>query len=330
MSQVQLREFEGAEIAAELARRITDPGRKFPVVALTCRSGEIEPALSPELVVDSADTEMELWILRGLDITMALKAELDIRNHHFEDRYDSHRAPYGGAARIWWPPDIEHGVVSHDLVIDRSGDYGEYFSRRLEGLVKSAGSRAPSVVENQRDEIRDLRAELKQTEVDLVSARAERDGFRRELSKIRGEMSAVRKEAKAVAKETPTARPVLDFESRVALYWSRNIAAPGRTLDSFTLGPEFEESLRQCQVVSEEAVVRVVAKLVGGLKEEVTPRPLRRNRGAHAAAVTDTEGNVVWRVDIQKGTPAAARLAYVETDNGGIRLCSVGDHDDHI
>ena len=76
--------------------------------------------------------------------------------------------------------------------------------------------------------------------------------------------------------------------------------------------------------------MRVVARLVGGMKESLSPRPLRKNRGAHSGTRLDDEGNEQFRVNLKTNTPAAARMIYSQRPDGTIRLISVGDHDDHI
>lgn len=329
-SHANIREFVASHNAEELVTEILSFDRVRPIVMLTSRKREERTALDPEGVVTACQGDIDLWLVRDQGLTFQLRELFTGESDRFEDPENRNPCPFLGAAGVWWPADRKHGLVRRELVVDRNGNYGEHHQRKLEEIVRSLGIKPRSGFDAVRDELKAVCQERDEEVARRQKSEAkvkEYKGKFAEECRLRRRAEQANRQLNARRNEAVCER---SFKSDVAGHWADNICAPGRELRPFTLAPGFEESLRSCEVVDREATIRVVAKLVGGLKVSVSPRPFRKNRGANAEARLDDEGNPQSRVNLKTNSRAAARMIYSQRPDGMIKLISVGTHDDHI
>jgi hypothetical protein len=145
-----------------LARQILDPGRSVPIVALTSRQGEREPALDPDEVIALLADAGDLRVIATGPLTRSLEAALPDK-----------LGVFGGAARIWWPGVTEHSdPYDHPLLQDRYGVYGSKVLHELRAAWDKGPPSRQAVVDNPA----------------LVLAHRERDAERRRAERLADEL----------------------------------------------------------------------------------------------------------------------------------------------
>lgn len=106
-----------------LCEEIRDPSRTYPVVGLTSRRGEGEPALAAVEVHALVGDDVPIYFIPTGRPTVTLKWLLPERLNVF-----------GGAARVWWPGvSVDSDPAAHPLIYDPHGVYGR---RSIEELAR--------------------------------------------------------------------------------------------------------------------------------------------------------------------------------------------------
>jgi hypothetical protein len=138
---IAVTEEDGEQLAAE----VLDGTRKRPIVCLSSRAGEDEPAFDPQAVRRIVGDQA---ILRGVRTGPA--------SRYLDDLLPEHFGVFGGAARIWWPGvDEFDDPRRHPLILDKQGRYG---TRALEILTEGFRAGAPPYDKRRRDRLQAPRA----------------------------------------------------------------------------------------------------------------------------------------------------------------------------
>src|ERR1700690_2576512 len=117
-----------AELSA-LAKRIRDPQRDYPIVCLTARPGERDPALPATAVREIVGPGVPIYFVGTRRLTRYLGSLLPA---HFD--------VWDGATRVWWPGVSERGDPIEDPgVYDPSGRYGQDSLQRLTAQIPAKG-----------------------------------------------------------------------------------------------------------------------------------------------------------------------------------------------
>ena len=104
-----------------LAKRILDARRDYPIVCLTARPGEHDPALSATFVREIVGPGVPIYFVRTRRLTRYLGSLLP-------PRFDV----WDGATRVWWPGVSERSdPIEHPRIYDPSGRYGQDSLQRL-------------------------------------------------------------------------------------------------------------------------------------------------------------------------------------------------------
>ena len=104
-----------------LAKRIRDPQRDYPIVCLTARPGERDPALPATAVREIVGPGVPIYFVGTRRLTRYLGSLLP---PHFD--------VWDGATRVWWPGVSETSdPIEHPRVYDPSGRYGQDSLQRL-------------------------------------------------------------------------------------------------------------------------------------------------------------------------------------------------------
>src|SRR5271165_5133912 len=104
-----------------LAEAIRDPQRDYPIVCLTARPGERDPALSANAVREIVGPGVPIYFVCTRRLTRYLGSLLPPR---FE--------VWDGATRVWWPGVSERSDhIEHPRIYDPSGRYGQDSMQRL-------------------------------------------------------------------------------------------------------------------------------------------------------------------------------------------------------
>ncbi len=320
------------EAVAELARRILDPERAIPIVGLTSRAGEAQPALDHADVLETLEGALEL---------AAIPTGTPTR--HLAELIPSHCEVYGGAARIWWPGfNPNSDPRDHPLVLDRHGVYG---SQALEHLSRAWTNGPPEIEKELDDRDRELallrdRSERSEATIGDLAERV------RELEQQLDQAESRRKEAEDRAREvrriaasaphpstdtTDSGDPDAAFLGRVFDGYLRSTTAADRTthpLSPVVVGQEFCETLRKVDI-DENRVAFVVALLLSNrLSQNFESHPLRAGRGGEdPQRQRPADGALAWRVSVKRNSPSAPRLHYWRHPDGLIELASVAVHD---
>jgi hypothetical protein len=108
--------------ARALCAEILNPDRVYPIVGLSCHSGTVVPAMSPERARERIWPTVPIYIIEPREsrtMKELLPAGLDV---------------YNGAVRIWFPGvDANSERGWHPLIYEMSGVYGDEAVERLAG-----------------------------------------------------------------------------------------------------------------------------------------------------------------------------------------------------
>jgi hypothetical protein len=119
--------------AQALYEQISDPGRRYPIVGLTCRAGlRREPAVSVERA------QAVVW--PGVPICIIEPRESRTLNNLLPRKLGA----YNGAVRVWWPGVSKDSSPSwHPLILDPSGFYGD---NEIEQLAEQFATPHPETI----------------------------------------------------------------------------------------------------------------------------------------------------------------------------------------
>lgn len=139
--KIAVSEEDGEQLAAE----VLASGRRRPIVCLSSRAGEDDPAFDPQAVRRVVGDKA---ILCGVRTGAATR--------YLDDLLPEHFGVFGGAARIWWPGvDEFDDPRRHPLILDKQGRYS---TRALELLAESFQAGAPPYDKRRRDRMQAPRA----------------------------------------------------------------------------------------------------------------------------------------------------------------------------
>ena len=94
-----------------MTAEVLDAARGYPVVCLTSRAGEVDPALSPAAVREVVGPGIPLYFVGGMKLQMLLAERLPERLE-----------VYRGAVRVWWPGVSEQSdPEDHPLIFNPVG-----------------------------------------------------------------------------------------------------------------------------------------------------------------------------------------------------------------
>ncbi|HEX2705872.1 MAG TPA: hypothetical protein VHM65_08940, partial [Candidatus Lustribacter sp.] len=257
----------------------------------------------------------------------------------------------------WLDPPAPSGGVWHDVPSQAPVAPAPSSAATTPATASRPAVQALSLsLEAARAEVAQLQAELEATTASLVPTQIQAEQLARDVQSL----SAARHEllAKIEAQRTqlrlrtvragkvrrteadqagsaiaPFTDPVRQLEHEIYLEWVTRIPAAekeSRPLVTCKLGPEFLASMAQVHGVSRRKVVQVVVEVLTGLAEQLDSRELhllRTGPGGDDPPVVRGDGARCWRVAVQRGTPAAARLHFWRTASG-VELSRVVVHDD--
>lgn len=207
-------------------------------------------------------------------------------------------------------------------------------SARALSVEREARAIAQRTAESLRRELEQLNAQLDRTE-------RENAGLQDQLNRKRTETRELKKQlrrARPVADETQSSDHFLDreqgFRHEVYLAWVDTIPAVEKSAhplsSSWSVGPDFLDSLDEVEGVSRAKVLEVVVQVLTGLAASMPGRQTHRLRtgpGGDDPYVSGRDGWQCWRVSLQTNTPAARRLHYWTRGNETI-LSRIVLHDD--
>ena len=101
-------------------------------------------------------------------------------------------------------------------------------------------------------------------------------------------------------------------------------------LATYSLGPDFLDTVSAVQGVERSKVVRVVVEVLTGLADRLDGREkhaLRTGASGGSPAVRREDGWTCWRVALQRDSPAARRL-HVWQRGKEYEFSRVGNHDE--
>lgn len=323
-AKANIKTFVSASDAMKMAGEIVNSDRLLPIVALTCRRGEKDPAMDSDIVAASVGDAAVIWILKGDSVTRELEFCLGSKSHLVEPK-----SPFDGAARIWWPADDETGEVAHELVFDQRREYGERQQHQIRQAFCPTRDNPVPAAKALRADLAELKASNKELEASKAKLACELRATKQKLAQARKSLGAQRKRLRnETCRDRSRSGLKEPFRKEVATFWARDIARNGRSLEHFEIDAGFESSMQDCEVVSRQVVIRKVAMLVGGMRDQLNGHPFRLREGGTADQVVLEDGSKVFRAYLQESTPGAARLHYALSPGGNIRLLSVRAHDD--
>jgi hypothetical protein len=101
-----------------------------------------------------------------------------------------------------------------------------------------------------------------------------------------------------------------------------------RSLAAYSVGSDFEASVRSCELATREQIVRTVVHLLCGFTERVSKHPLRVGPGPNdAQRLRKSDRAKAYRCSVKDKTPGAPRLHYWLTPGGHIEFSLVVTHD---
>lgn len=316
-----------------LAREVLDGERDYPVVCLTSRRGQLDPALDPEEVRDAVGENAFLCVVPTGSLTYRLKELLPPMLDVYE-----------GAARIWWPGvSGASAPADHPLVQDR---YGVYGSKSMADLARAFRRGPPA---RQGGGSKDPRIGHLIEERDTAVARAKELAVR--VAALEAEFAQVRQRAASAERalreerkrtqETPSERasgerpiePEADLYLMIVSEWLKT-GPSERTehpLAPFSLGSEFLDSLAAVREIPESRVAHICSRVEAGTAHEydgLQVHPLRAGPGGSDPQRVRGDGAEGWRCAIKRGAPSAPRLHYWVLPGGSVEFAKVVRHDD--
>lgn len=313
-----------------LARLILDPAREVPVVALTSRRREREPAIDPDEVLAIVGPGMVVHYVPDGPFTRRLEELLPRRMHVF-----------GGAARIWWPGvGADADPRAHPLVQDRYGVYGSQAVRELRehwaqgppAAERTVDDAELVLVREERDHLRErserLAAEVRTLMEQLAETR------RRAEDAERRAREAARAERQEPGHEEPQPDADADFRLQVLREWlsiHRGGERDERPLARYRLGPEFLTTAGGLSAEVRPRIPWVCALVLSGRAHELGGLEVHRLRTATGGDAPQRtrrrDGAKAWRAAVKQSTPGAPRIHWWALPDGTVELASADHHD---
>jgi hypothetical protein len=317
-----------------LAKRIRDLQRDYPIVCLTARPGERDPALSATAVREIVGPGVPIYFVRTRRLTRYLGSLLP-------PRFDV----WDGATRVWWPgvsDTSDH--IEHPRIYDPSGCYGEDSLQRL--AAEFATQTRPELTLKQQLVL----AERQRSQLAERAERLERvlGSTRRELDEaLRGISLASNRAAQGGASKTSDAQPVeppseetteqsapneSDVEGTLyKLIWSQwvDICPPNERAEHpprrFVISSELVRTIVQRRVdVPIERLAWVCAMVIGDRAIGHAGIDAHLYRGNEESERSD--GAKAMRAALKRSA-GGPRLHYWSLPNGTIEFAQIGYHD---
>lgn len=301
--------IETPQEVEDLAAKLLDPKRKFPVVVVALPFAG-PPVLSAHDFRRALGTDVEV-------VELAFHATRDLGRH-----LPRPLTVYNQAVRVYFP-----GLEADDDPFDHPLVLGQYLTPgRVPDKFRRAVKRAIAPVlpsrskQALRAEIEDLRRELARQEATHARAIRSRDNDIEELKR-----------------QLRPAPPSIDRATAlraIAAAHADMIVKGGSslTLAPFDVLPALLDGLKRMPKGEMEKVWEVCAQVANGLAPQLAGREVHRLRTGHGGSdpyqVRD-DGAVGYRAAIKKCSPGAPRLHYWIRPDGGIEFASVGHHDDY-
>ncbi len=321
-----------------LAKRIRDPQRDYPIVCLTARPGERDPALSATAVREIVGPGVPIYFVRTRRLTRYLGSLLP-------PRFDV----WDGATRVWWPGVSETSdPLEHPRIYDPSGRYGQDNLQRL--AAEFATQTRPELTlkqqlvlaERQRSQLAERAERLERV---LASTRRELDEALRGISPAVDQTtqgnSAERPDAASDAlrsedpgeeiAEQPAANES-DVEGMLyKLIWSAwvDICPPNERAEHpprrFMISSELIRTIVQRRVdVPIERLAWVCAMVIGDRAIGHAGIDAHLYRGSEESERQD--GSKAMRAALKRSA-GGPRLHYWSLPNGTIEFAQIGYHD---
>jgi hypothetical protein len=321
-----------------LAKGIRDPQRDYPIVCLTARPGERDPALPATGVREIVGPGVPIYFVRTRRLTRYLGSLLP-------PRFDV----WDGATRVWWPGVSETSdPLEHPRIYDPSGRYGEDSLQRL--AAEFATQTRPELTlkqqlvlaERQRAQLTERAERLERV---LASTRQELDEALRGISPASNqaaqgdstERSGTRSEAlgsddpdEEIAEQSPPNEA--DVEGTLyKLIWSQwvDVRPPNERAEHpprrFTISSELIRTIVQRRVdVPIERLAWVCAMVIGDRAIGHASIDAHIYRGNEESERSD--GAKAMRAALKRSV-GGPRLHYWSLPNGTIEFAQIGYHD---
>jgi hypothetical protein len=313
---------------------IRRPARDYPVVGLSCRPGESEPALPAERVREIVGPGVPAYVIEA---QQARETRVLLPPRH---------GVFGGAARVWWPGVGEDSdPLDHPLVFSHAGVYDERALEQLADEFKVRSAQPVRLTEGQRLLLHErLRVRTEKRNRELAE---QLHVLQRECSELeRRALHAERRlgvRGQEVRSRTQTAdgggascitvaeerSAPSDLGERlhvlIVQQWTQTLRSPCDwaewPLVSYSFSDGFMTSLRRQTNPPLGRIAWVCAMVACGLApklEGIAPRPLLAGRGGKQ--VVREDGAKGWRCNLRRNSHGGLRLHYWAYSSGRIEF----------
>lgn len=181
-------------------------------------------------------------------------------------------------------------------------------------------------------EVDRLTADLRDAQERAASASADAAGLRRQVRSLTDQMAAL---TQRFYGHNVFTDPEQQFRHEVWLSWLHTFGPEDRdrlALRTYTLGPDFLESVATLDGVEREKIVSTCVDVICTHVWDSNGRGAHQQRengtGGAARPVIRSDGSAAWRCAVQQQTPSARRLMWWEMVDGSVELARVAVHDD--
>ncbi|MCL2770576.1 MAG: hypothetical protein FWD42_10810 [Solirubrobacterales bacterium] len=324
---------DSEEQVRALADLVLSDEREYPIVCLTARADEQEPALSVEEVRKIVGAELPLWMIAGRYHRRRTELLAELLPRDLE--------VYDGATRVWWPG-VKPGCdpLEHPLIFASRDPY-----RRLADAFEPL--QLADLELTPKQQIVALERRVRAAEQRRRAVEVERDELARRLEQSSGERAAAPERAARVSR--PRERPpeaersiadtasALDAELRwpvlLVLEWGEALRSPADRRE-WPLGlhrflPGFDATTRRIDVPARRlAWVCAMVACERAAHTGLEPHLLRTGPGGKTAALERDDGAVAWRCAVGRAGAGGPRLHYWRRRDGAIEFASLKIHDD--
>jgi hypothetical protein len=308
--------------------------RDYPVVGLSCRPGEIDPALPAARVREIVGLQVPVYVLEP-HVARTTRT-LTPKEH----------GVFGGAARVWWPGvHADSDPKSHPLFYDSTDAYGE---STLEALAAEFRVRSlqpvhlPPEMRLVLQERLRFRAEKRNAELEgrLRAVEMECMRLRAQLADRSASESGIAIPAEPSEEgsgprdaEPPSLEAVANdaglgtaerLDTMIVQQWTSKLAGPydwgDHPLARYTCSTKFLRALKRPTAPSLKRVARACAMVACGLAPELSGldvRPLRVGSGGRR--IESDSGAKRWRCGVSSGDGMWS-LDYWTHPNGAIEF----------
>ena len=321
-----IRRFKTQQDCEQLVTEILDPERTLPIVALTALARTSSIAIPADEVALRTEGRASVCCLASGSATRALQDLVE----GLRDPSLQILVPFNGAAVVWWPlAEGDSRTLSSRLVLEKSGRYGPEHVDEIVRILEAGPGRSGG-----RTAGPDFREQLAEERQKRKASDCEARDQRLKARDLGDKLADARKEIKRL-KKTQAQNPEGDadgapssFQSEVAAFWAEDCMQQGRTLSPFSIGPEFEESVRACGLATRGQIVKSIAYLLGGLAGSLSVHPLRTGPGGNdPQRRRKPDGARAFRCSIKDKSNGAPRLHYWRRSDGWVELSLVAPHE---